>query len=343
MKKILFFDAVAPYEYNFEILESKGLGASESYLLSVANKLKSKYDVDISSSKVKYNYTQNDIVFKKLHLNNLSSNYDIIIIQRDPHNFKILKESYPDAKFIIWLHDFYESSVWSSLTTDELQYICDNSTLLCVSDWHKNNFITNLKLRKVKNPKVKFIHFFIDDKKEVSKKPIAIDKNKLCFFSASHKGLDFTLRIFEQLYKINPKFKLYVGNPTYDTKNEFKDANGSIINLKNQTRDQVLYHMKGSLATIHLNKDYPETFGCVNAESNLVGTPVLAYDLGATKEILFDAEKQLVKKNPYRVDLKEVTTIVETILNWYKGDRPVVKLNPLFNKEKIIKQWIEIL
>ena len=101
--------------------------------------------------------------------------------------------------------------------------------------------------------------------------------------------------------------------------------------------------MKGSLATIHLNKDYPETFGCVNAESNLVGTPVLAYDLGATKEILFDAEKQLVKKNPYRVDLKEVTTIVETILKWYKGDRPVVKLNPLFNKEKIIKQWIEIL
>ena len=54
MKKILFFDAVAPYEYNFSILENKGLGASESYLLSVADKLKSTFDVDISTSKVKY-------------------------------------------------------------------------------------------------------------------------------------------------------------------------------------------------------------------------------------------------------------------------------------------------
>ena len=101
--------------------------------------------------------------------------------------------------------------------------------------------------------------------------------------------------------------------------------------------------MKGSLATLHLNKEYPETFGCVNAESNLVGTPVLAYDLGATKEVLFDADKQLVKANPYRVDLNDVTTIVETILTWYQGDRPVVKVNPLFDQQTIIKKWIEIL
>jgi len=101
--------------------------------------------------------------------------------------------------------------------------------------------------------------------------------------------------------------------------------------------------MKGSLATLHLNKNYPETFGCVNAESNMVGTPVLAYDLGATKEILFDADKQLVNPNPYRVDLNEVTAITETILTWYKGDRPVVKLNPLFNKQIITEKWIDLI
>ena len=343
MKKILFFDAVAPYEYNFEILSTKGLGASESYLLSVANELKKNFDIDISTSNVRYNYTQNDIVFKKLSIDNLASNYDTIIIQRDPQNLRAIKRKYPNAKIIIWLHDFFESSIWGSLPTHDLQYICDNSILVCVSDWHKNNFIINLDLRKVKNYKVEFNHFFIEDKKEISKLPISYDKNKLCFFSAGHKGLEFTLRMFEQLYKINPKFKLYVGNPTYDQKNEFKDDKGSIINLHNQTRDQVLYHMKGSLATLHLNKNYPETFGCVNAESNMVGTPVLAYDLGATKEILFDADKQLVNLNPYRVDLNEITAITETIFSWYKGGRPKVKLNPLFNKQIIIKKWIDLL
>ena len=71
MKKVLFFDAVAPYEYNFDILEKKGLVASESYLLSVANELKRHFDIDISTANVRYNYSQNDIVFKKLDIKEL--------------------------------------------------------------------------------------------------------------------------------------------------------------------------------------------------------------------------------------------------------------------------------
>ena len=282
-------------------------------------------------------------MFKKLSLENLSDNYNTIIIQRNPQNLKTLKTKHPKANFIIWLHDFFESSIWGSLTTHDLQYIVDNVTLLCVSEWHKNNFITNLKLRKIKNIKIKFIHFFIEDKNNISESPVDYNKNKLCFFSAGHKGLEFTLRVFEHLHKINPKFKLYIGNPTYDQKNEFTNSKGAVVDLQNQTRDQVLWHMKGSLATLHLNDVYPETFGCVNAESNLVGTPVLAYDLGATKEILFDADKQLVNPNPYRVDLNDLTVITETIFAWYKGDRPIVKLNPLFDKQKITKKWIELL
>ena len=72
MKKILFFDSVAPYEYNYAIIKQKGLGASESYLLSVANEIKKNFDVDISTAKVRYNYEQNDIVFKQLSLKELN-------------------------------------------------------------------------------------------------------------------------------------------------------------------------------------------------------------------------------------------------------------------------------
>lgn len=341
MKKLLFFDAVAPYEYNFEILEKKGLGASESYLISVANELKAHYDVDIATASVRYNYTQNDIVFKQLSLDKLDNKYDTIIIQRNPQNLKVLQKKYPKARFIIWLHDFFESSIWASLSSEDLQHVANTTTMLCVSEWHKKNYEINFKLRKIKGFKIEYIHFFIEDKKEISKLPIGYDKNKLCFFSAGHKGLDFTVKMFEQLHKINPKFKLYVGNPTYDQNTNLNED--SIVDLKNITRDQVLWHMKGSLATLHLNRNYPETFGCVNAESNLVGTPVLAYDIGATKEILFDADKQLVNPNPYRVDLNEITHITETIFSWYNGARPEVKLNPLFNKQKIVKKWIDLL
>ena len=341
-KKILFFDAVAPYEYNFDILNKKGLGASESYLLAVANELKKNFDVDIAGSKVRYNYTQNDIVFKQLSLDALDDNYNTIIIQRNPNNLKVLKNKYPKAKFIIWLHDFYESSIWASISNHDLQYIIDNAQLICVSNWHKQNYLINFKYRKIKNPKVDFIHFFIEDKKNIAELPIDYDKNKLCFFSAGHKGLEFTLGIYEHLVRYNPNFKLYIGNPTYDQKNDFK-KNDNIVNLKNQTRDQVLWHMKGSLATLHLNKDYPETFGCVNAESNMVGTPVCCYDLGATKEILYEPEKQIIQTNPYRVDKHDIVHIIEKIFSWYNGARPEVKLNPLFNKQKITKKWIDLI
>ena len=345
-KKILFFDAVAPYEYNFDILDKKGLGASESYLLAVANELKKTFDVDICTKKVRYNYTQNDIVFKRLDLESLKVdslyNYDTIFIQRNPQALKILKNHYPKAKFYIWLHDFFESSIWSKFKKHELQYIVDNATLLCVSEWHMNNFKVNLHLRGINLVKIDFIHFFIDDNKKISELNIPVDKNKLCFFSAGHKGLEFTLRIFEHLYKINNKFKLYIGNPTYDQEYNFENNNGSIIYLQNQTRNQVLYHMRTSLATIHLNNVYPETFGCVNAESNMVGTPVLCYPIGATKEIINDP-RQFVYPDPYRVDLHDLTTITETIFKWYNGNRPKVNTPIILDKEKILQKWKDLI
>ena len=335
-KKILFFDTVAPYEYNFDIINKSGLGASESYLLSLANELKKNFDVDIAGVKTNSNYIQNDIRFR--HTSKLEDNYDTIIIQRKPEYLRALKFKYPNAKFIIWLHDLYERSPWPYIPNDELQYIVDNSQIICVSDWQKQEYLSNFESKRIKNINIDFIHFFIDDENDVSNSPIDYDKNKLSFFSGGHKGLRFTLQTFEYLLKINPKFKLYIGNPAHSDVhlveneiNKFPKVD-AIVYLKNQTRNQVLSHLKESLATLHLNKEYPETFGCVNAESNMVGTPVCCYDLGATKEILYKPEEQIIESNP--------TT---KVLRWYDGLRPKVKLNPIFDKSVIIKKWLSIL
>ena len=341
MKKILFFDSTAPYEYNYEIIKSKGLGASESYLLSVANELKSHADVDITTKYVRYNYTQNDIVFKQLTPDEWSQNYHTIIIQRDPTNLKFLKRVYPNSRFIIWLHDFYESSFWANLSKNDLQYIIDNAKLICVSEWHKNNFKTNLELRKIENINIDYNHFFIEDPK--IPKDLKVDKYKLSFMSAGHKGLEFTLRIFEHLYKIDNKFRLYIANPTYDQEYDFTNTKDAVINLGNVSRDEVCKHLKESLCALHLNKSYPETFGCVNAEANKMKTPVLAYDIGATREILGEkADEQLVIPFKYRVDLHDLTFITEKILGW-QIKRPIISENKNFDKKMILKKWIEIL
>ena len=53
-------------------------------------------------------------------------------------------------------------------------------------------------------------------------------------------------------------------------------------------------------------------------------------------------DSQIINPNNYRVDLNHLTYITETIFSWQEK-RPEVKLNPIFNKEKIMKKWIEIL
>ena len=75
----------------------------------------------------------------------------------------------------------------------------------------------------------------------------------------------------------------------------------------------------------------------------MVGTPVCCYDLGATKEILYEPEKQIIQTNPYRVDKHDIVHIIEKIFSWYNGARPEVKLNPLFDKQKITKKWIDLI
>jgi len=342
MKKILFIDRVAPYFYDYSLLNSKGIGASESYMLYLCEELINDYDITISQGKRQTIISENNITFIPSGYSYLESDYDIIIFQRVPYGLREIKEKYPKAKLLVWLHDFFESSFWAKMSNEELQFISDNVKFICVSDWQKENYKINLDLRKIKNYNIDYNHFFIPYPKLT--KEIPFDKNKLCFFSAGHKGLEFTLKVFEHLYNINNDFKLYIGNPTYDQNYSFKNCKDAVINLNNITRNEVCTHLKSSLCALHLNNEYPETFGCVNAEANLMNTPVLTYDLGATKEVLYSpfTTKQIINPNQYRVDLNNLIHITETIFKW-RNNTPTIFINPILNKEKILKKWKEII
>ena len=340
MKNILIIDRVAPYSYDYSMLNNKGLGASESYMLYIFEQLSKEMNITISQQRRNNIVKENNIKFIPSGYAYLGSDYDTIIFQRIPYGLKEIKEKYPNAKLIIWLHDFFEGSQWAEMKKEELEFICDNATLLCVSQWHKENFSINLDLRKIKNYKIDFNHFFIPPPKIMNEIPF--DKNKLCFFSAAHKGLDFTLRVFEHLYKINNDFRLYIGNPTYDQNYEFENSKDVVINLGNITRDEVCNHLQSSLCALHLNRDYPETFGCVNAEANLMKTPVLCYDIGASKEILYSpfTTKQIINPNQYRVDLNNLVHITETIFKW-RNNYPTIFISEKLDKKNILEKWTE--
>lgn len=352
MKNILFVDGVAPFKYDFEIVKEKGIGASEGYLLHLANELKPYYNITISQRKYEKGdeRVNNGVYFipldKKVIEN--SGHYDIIIVQRQHFLIKELKELYPNAKIIVWLHDFFEGSCYSSMEKNELQDIFASALFVCVSKWQMNNYLTNLKLRKaeVKEENFTYNNFFIPIPKIENKMPY--DKNKLVYFSAGHKGFDFSFFAFKFLHEINPDFRFYVANPTYDQKYQFENCglkDSPVVYLENLNREDVFNHLQSSLCALHLNNVYPETFGCINAEANSVGCPVLCYDLGATISAIDSPYKsgQFIQSNPYRYDKDNLMYITETIFKWRKYGKPKVKLPEHLETKKIIDKWKEII
>lgn len=93
--------------------------------------------------------------------------------------------------------------------------------------------------------------------------------------------------------------------------------------------------MRSSLCLFYLNPLFPETFGLALAESNAVGTPVLAHPLGAVPEVILD-DRQII--NAYHLE-----KVVERLMLWHKGARPVVKVNENFRIERVIAHWQKLL
>ena len=83
-----------------------------------------------------------------------------------------------------------------------------------------------------------------------------------------------------------------------------------------------------SSVLLYPQRVWPETFGLVLAEAAAVGTPTLAYDFGAAREVM------PLENPPYRCKTtEEWLTALDNVLK--------LKLTP-YNKytiEKIAKQW----
>jgi glycosyltransferase involved in cell wall biosynthesis len=111
------------------------------------------------------------------------------------------------------------------------------------------------------------------------------------------------------------------------------------------------------------NFEYPETFGLVLAESNAVGTPVIAHRIGAAAEVIGDPRQlldtpklaTLAYRACRRVGRGEAIggrvvdriggfrTYVERIAAWRAGGRPVVAARPAFARAAVLDEWKALL
>ena len=353
MKQVLFLDFSNPEPYSFYSLSQKGSGASESYLLYTANAL-----VQYLNCKVFVIQQRLDTIF----YNNLSilpygelenPNYhnpkdiDVVVVQRNPNLISFVKKTYPNAKIILWLHDFYESTPFPELTNKYIleEVLLDNVLIVCQSEWAKKNMSYKFEQRGLPVDNITYNYFYVHadpyEFKKITYSKTKYNKNQLCFFSAKHKGLEQAINVFKLIKSHWSDMVLVVGNPAY-VELDLSSVKNDVEYVGEIPRSKVLEYLNQSLTCLHLNMNYPETFGCVNAEANMVHTPVITYKVGATSEVLTDVD-QFININPFEFENTGIQDVLNKIQRWRNGERPKVELNQLFTIKKWKERWKKIL
>lgn len=322
---ILFVDTSCPKSYSPESLTLSGLGGTEATVIRVAEGLGA--------------LGHNVSVYQHCRAENTSSEHaeyigrgvvkvtpDVVITLRKPEHAADVYRLFPKAKHILWLHDWAQGA----LSEHSIRLSMQGITVVCVSDTHKVHTEAYLKQEGALRFPVTYIYNPVVIPPLLERFKAAYSDTTLVFFSSPHKGYTRALELFNELQRrTGDLFTLYVANPGY-YKDEAYTAAG-VVNLGPRSHKQVLSLVGSALAVFYPNTVFPETFGLVFAEANALGTPVLTHDLGAAREVLDNADAQLV-------DCTDDEAVIEKLLLW-RENRPKVFLKEAYTLPNVIKEW----
>lgn len=323
MKPILcFYDAVCPSPYDFNSLGQPRFGGTEQTIIKIAEGIAATGQFDVYVGQ----HCRTEASGRYLPLAELPSNAQHVVFLRDPRSLLAGKDKFFQGKFYLWSHDLASPNLFGDTLKEVSKAMRWN---IAVSNSHKTQTYDVLQWmgHKERFP-TKVAWNPIDD--NLKPDGTEFDKNKLCFISSPHKGLEYALSIFERLHSINPDFKLHVTNPGY-----FKDAiveQPGVVLEGSLSHDKVIALLRSSLCLFYPNTVFPETFGLVMAESDAVGTPVLTHAFGASYEVTDHPQEVM--------DCRDKEAVVKKVMMWYHGSRPTVRGKPQFRLKNVVNHWI---
>ena len=355
MKHILFFDSACPFPYSQDTLLIPGskIGGAEATIIRVAQGLSDSYRVSVGQ----HNRTtheecpgRNLAWLTKKEATESSLNIDVVVVQRRVADLPLMKRHHPRARLFVWSHDWFNPCppgfsrmglAWRvKVETRFLLYARYDAVGIAVSRTHMGNIRESLMQTRVigglrNRVHLDYVYNPISDDLDVSPESRGFDPNKLMFFSAPWKGLDIVLQTFNAVRRHLPELTLHVATPGYAPaeRSEFSSPE-NVIFLGSLSHEAVLREVRTALCVFYPAYSIPESFGLVFAESNAVGTPVLAHPFGAAPELL--TPEQLV-------DGRDVDGIVERLRAWRSGARPVVRARKEFRLSNVVRDWERVL
>jgi glycosyltransferase involved in cell wall biosynthesis len=336
MAHILFADTSHPKPYDFDDLSAHAMGGTESSLLRTAKILQNNgHQVTVCQQNLSDAKQQNQINFiGPKQLTTINTPDHVVILRKFPQ-ISLFQKHFPSAKFYLWIHTYKN---W--------EYVLKRGVRQA-KDWQ---LITNSKTH-TEHCEQRLNGGLMGRIYNLFKKPISIktcynpipaelanypkqtrDLNKLLFLSAPNKGLAQVLKTFQQINRHLKDLQLYIANPGYR-----KDQPKAIPNvhyLGALPAEQVKHHIATSLCVFYPQNSFAETFGLIYAEANALGTPVMAHDIGAAREILHP--------NNVLINAEDNYQITKTLVAWQR-QLPEVSYREEFDEPAVYQQWVKAL
>ncbi|MET0370971.1 MAG: glycosyltransferase family 4 protein [Sphingobium sp.] len=350
LKKILFYDSVAPRIYRPGTIDgsASGIGGAEATLVRIATRLATMFDVSVVQPGATASVVEDGIKW----LSNKDGrkairSADVVIIQREAVDAYKIRWLNRRARIILWYHDWYRTTHasriahlrygWFKPTIRALAHFLTSASFVAVSDTHLANIHASMgqsSLAKMlmKHVQGRRIYNPLSEAFTGVPRRDDFDRDKLVYISAPWKGLEQVIDNFRKVKAHIPTLRLHVASPSYDVE-RFGGAE-DVIWEGSLSHEALIPMVQTALCVFYPAAVAPETFGLVFAESHAVGTPVLAHPFGAACELLSDAEL---------VEAGDADAIRARIVGWRDGTRPDVGPDAAFLLDNIVQQWAALL
>lgn len=335
--RTLFVDTDCPEPMTSAELGLRPMGGTESTLFRVSDGLASLYDQEVIIAQ--HNRQVRD--FSSAGVNYINYQFNRKIEGEDPdaivvlRNFKILpklRRQYPKARLFLWMH-CYPGSRWKRCAEILRE---TKATIVAVSDHLRGEMIDMLQppmnLWEARQHVTKIYNPIADQLLHRTAKS-TFNKDRLLFISSPHKGLEEVLEKFQALRQQIPSLELGVADPGYWRGPRPESIDG-VINLGSLEPEELYRQVESALCVFYPQTWFAETFGLIFAEANILGTPVIAHDLGAAKETLSKGGLNQIH------DCHDLPLLIDTISSWRNGHRPQVEGSHEFLLTTVVNQWV---
>jgi glycosyltransferase involved in cell wall biosynthesis len=348
--RIVFYDPLCPAPYSRTTLEQRGLGGSEACVIRVAEALNARVMQHCRVS-VEGRYCPPSTAPEAEH----------VIVMRDARALRALRPRFPNARFYVWLHDLAAPGSTRARWLTQSEESLGGVTLICVSAFLQRRVATVVsRLERARDIEIRTLFNPIDD--DLGPSDAEVDAAKLLFLSSPNKGLSYVLTAFQAIRRALPRLRLHVANPGYRQLPALQLPD--VVWLGALPPAQAMAHARSALCVFMPGFRIPETFGLVFAEANAVGTPVLAHDCGAAREVLHQANPVLPIRARQRgcarlahlfaaqaprllagpaLHLGVFDDYIDLLRLWQSGQRPRVAADARFRLSAVADEWRRLL